>query len=94
MTATLSPPAPSKDEEDGDEYLDFMEVVRKYEISRQSLHNLCAKGRVPYHLKYNGRRRFKKSEIDAYLRLERVAPTNPLPGRGAPEGVTAGTPTS
>ena len=82
MTATLTRPAPSEEQED-DEYIDFMEVVRKYGISRQSLHNLCAKGRVPYHLKYNGRRRFLKSEIDAYLRMVPVKATNPLPKRGA-----------
>lgn len=76
MTATLTRPAPSENVED--DYIDFMDVVRKYNISRQSLHNLCSKGKVPYHLKYNGRRRFKRAEIDQYLRMERVEATDPL----------------
>jgi hypothetical protein len=69
------------DEPEESPYLTFMQVCRKYEISRQSLHTLCTNRRIPYYTKYNGRRRFRKDEMEEYLALQRHEPLNPLTGR-------------
>jgi predicted DNA-binding transcriptional regulator AlpA len=86
-----APPPPEYDDADGIEdddeldenspYISFVQACKRYDISRQALHSLCAQGKIPYYVRYNGRRRFLREEADEYLGMARVEATNPLPKR-------------
>jgi hypothetical protein len=80
---------PSEDTFAGGDFLTFMQVVKRYGISRQSLHTLCMNREVPYYTGYNGRRRFMKEEVDQYLGLRRVAPKAKPRARAKPKTLAA-----
>jgi hypothetical protein len=63
-------------------YISFVQACKRYDISRQALHTLCVKGKIPYYVRYNGRRRFLREEADEYLGMSRVEAADPLPKRG------------
>jgi hypothetical protein len=71
-----------EEEDPNSPYISMIQACRRYDISRQALHTLCAQGKIPYYLRYNNRRRFLREEADEYLGMARVEATNPLPKRG------------
>jgi len=49
------------------QWLTVMEVAREYSLSRQTIYDLCQKGRLPYYTVPSGRRRFRRDEIEPVL---------------------------
>lgn len=72
------------------EWLTVMEVCREYNISRQTVYDLCQKGNLPYYTIPSGRRRFRRAEIEPVLAPYRTPITNPRSRVKDPLGGLAG----
>lgn len=59
------------------QWLTLMEVAREYHLSRNTIYELCLKGRLPYYVAPQGRRRFRRSEIEPVLAPYRKPITDP-----------------
>lgn len=59
------------------QWLSVVQVAREYKLSRQTIYNLCEKGRLPYYTVPNGRRRFRRAEIEPILAPYRTPVRNP-----------------
>ena len=49
------------------QWLTVMEVCREYNLSRQTIYDLCVKDKLPYYTVASGRRRFRRDEIEPVL---------------------------
>lgn len=58
-------------------WLNVLDICREYGISRQTVYSLCQSGRLPYYTAYNGRRIFRRDEVEAVMLPYRKAPTHP-----------------
>lgn len=58
-------------------WMNVLDICREYGISRQTVYSLCASGRLPYYTAYNGRRIFRRDEVEAVMLPYRKAPTHP-----------------
>jgi hypothetical protein len=58
-------------------WLNVLDICREYGISRQTVYSLCQSGRLPYYTSYNGRRIFRRDEVEAVMLPYRKAPTHP-----------------
>lgn len=76
MTATTLPKARRASRAPA-QWLTVMEVAREWGLSRQTIYNLCAKGRLPYYTVPTGRRRFRRAEIEPILAPYRTPVTSP-----------------
>jgi excisionase family DNA binding protein len=72
------------------QWLSVMEVAREYNLSRQTIYDLCLKGRLPYYTVPSGRRRFRRDEIEPVLAPYRTPITDPTSAVKDPLGGLTG----
>ena len=58
-------------------WMNVLDICREYGISRQTVYSLCQSGRLPWYTAYNGRRIFRRDEVEATMLPYRKAPTHP-----------------
>jgi Helix-turn-helix domain len=58
-------------------WMHVLDLCREYGISRQTVYSLCQSGRLPYYTAYNGRRVFRRDEIEGIMLPYRKAATHP-----------------
>jgi excisionase family DNA binding protein len=72
------------------QWLSVIEVAREYNLSRQTIYDLCIKGRLPYYTVSSGRRRFRRDEIEPVLAPYRHPINDPTARIQDPLGGLAG----
>lgn len=58
-------------------WMTVLDITREYGISRQTVYSLCNAGRLPYYTSYNGRRQFRRDEVETAMLPYRKPATHP-----------------
>jgi len=58
-------------------WMSVLDITREFGISRQTVYSLCNSGRLPFYQTYNGRRQFRRDEVETAMLPYRKPATHP-----------------